>query len=643
MKRMATNSPSRVLKAVWGYDSFRPLQQPIIESVLKGRDTLALLPTGGGKSICYQVPALCFPGLTLVVSPLIALMQDQVEQLQERSISAKALHSGLQRKEIERILKDCVDGHIKLLYLSPERLKTDLFLGHLPYLHISLLAVDEAHCISQWGHEFRPSYREIAEIRPYLGTTPVLAVTATATKEVSQDICDQLRMEKPQIFRGSFHRDNLKYIVIEDSYEMDRLIHTIKGVGGTQIIYTQSRFRTAEIARFLQVRGIKALFYHAGLSPSERERRQRLWLRGEVPIMVATNAFGMGVDKSDVRAVVHMDLPVSPEAYYQEAGRGGRDGDPAFAVLVYDQQSIKGTEERLHQMYPTLAFCREVMRALFSWSQLAVGAGQYASLDFDIVAFSKSNDWKPMDVFHAIRQLELSGWVERSDGLAVPSRIRVKANREDLYRTQLADKKFDIFIKTLLRTYEGVFIDYVRIRERDIAAQLEISTDEVKAYLLRLDQREFLEYLPAASGEQITFLHSRPPTGDIYIDQKVLRSNKKRAFSRWQAMKQYLQTETCRTQVLLNYFGESMSTVCGACDICLGSQKLDMDSKEQRSSVVQALNERLSNERALSIREWTYQYPVVFKNRLLHLLSELESEGEVLVNSKMQIERTKGE
>lgn len=640
---MPNRQAEEVLKEVWGYDAFRPLQQPIIDAVLSGRDTLALLPTGGGKSICYQVPALCLPGLTLVVSPLIALMQDQVEQLEERNVPAKALHSGLQRKEIEQILQQCVNGKVKLLYLSPERLKTDLFLGHLPYLNISLLAVDEAHCISQWGHEFRPSYREIADVRPYLKQSPVLAVTATATPQVAQDITEQLKMDDAQHFQGSFHRDNLKYIVIEDSYEMDRLLQVVKGVRGSQIIYTQSRFRTAEIARHLQQRGIPALFYHAGLSAREREDRQRKWIRGEVSIMVATNAFGMGVDKADVRAVIHMDMPISPEAYYQEAGRGGRDGKPAFAVLIYDQQSIRLMEERLNQMYPSIDFCKDVMRALFKWSRLAVGSGQYASLDFDIVEFSKQNDWKAIRVFHALRQLELSGWIERSEGLAVPSRIRMKANREDLYRLQLADDQFDIFIKTLLRSYEGIFIDYVRIRERDMARQLEISPDQVKAYLLRLDQRELVEYLPAKSGEQITFLQTRPPTGDIYIDHKAIKKNKQRAKTRWQAMKGYVHAENCRTQILLAYFGESVKAVCGACDICLGSQLKNFQEPGVRGSIIEALKNTLSNQKSISIRKWTYQYPVVYKKRLLHLLSELEAAGELRVNSSLEIENADGQ
>lgn len=639
---MSIKAPAEVLKEVWGYDTFRPLQRPIIDSVLSGRDTLALLPTGGGKSICYQVPALCLPGLTIVVSPLIALMQDQVQQLEQRNVPAKALHSGLSRKEIEQILQQCVDGEVKLLYLSPERLKTDLFLGHLPYLQISLLAVDEAHCISQWGHEFRPSYREIADVRPYLKKCPVLAVTATATPPVAEDITGQLAMIDPQEFKGSFHRDNLKYIVIEDSYEMDRLRHVVNGIKGSQIIYTQSRFRTAEIARHLKQRGIQALFYHAGLSARERAERQRKWIQGEVQIMVATNAFGMGVDKADVRGVIHMDMPISPEAYYQEAGRGGRDGKPAFAVLIYDQQSIGNMEDRLNQMYPSLDFCKNVMRAIFKWSRVAVGAGQYASLDFDLVKFSNNHDWKPISVFHALRQLELSGWIQRSEGLAVPSRFRIKASREELYRLQLADKQFDVFIKTLLRSYEGVFIDYVRIRERDMARQLEISPEQVKAYLQRLHQKEYVEYLPAKSGEQITLLQSRPPTGDIYIDHKAIRKNKKRAQRRWQAMKGYIGAEGCRTRTLLKYFGESLKEDCGACDICLGSQLKVFKDAEERDSIVAALQEWLSNEKSISIRKWIYKYPVVYKKRLLHLLSELETSGELRVNSSLEIEKSDG-
>jgi len=635
---MPHSKPERVLKKFWGYDSFRPLQRPIIDAVLSGQDTLALLPTGGGKSICYQVPALCFSGLTVVVSPLIALMQDQVHQLKRRNIPARALHSGLKRSDIEDILKQCVDGKIKLLYISPERLHTDLFLGHLPYLNISLLAVDEAHCISQWGHEFRPSYRQISNIKDHLKGCPILAVTATATTEVAEDITKQLKMIEVQEFRGSFHRENLKFIVIKDSFENDRLLQVVQGVKGTQIIYTQSRFRTAEIARFLQQRGLKALYYHGGLSGKDRAERQQKWLEDEASIMVATNAFGMGVDKSNVRAVIHMDIPFSPEAYYQEAGRAGRDGQPSFAVLIYDDSSIQRIEDRLNQMYPDIQFIKDVMRALFSWSKLAIGAGQYSSLEFDIIQFSRTNDWKPMRVFHAMRQLELSGWIELSNGLSSPSRLRMKTDREDLYRMQLADPQFDVFIKHLLRSYEGLFIDYVRIRERDMARQLEISTDEVKSYLVRLDKREVIDFIPAQSGERITFLQSRPPSGDIYINAETLNANKKRAKKRWGAMKAYIQAEECRTHILLNYFGESMKENCGACDICLGSRLERFADPEKKVAIIKDIQTKLAIHDSLSIRKWTYQYPVVYKRRLLQVLSELESEGKVKINSKFEME-----
>ncbi len=634
---MAGQQPEKVLQEIWGFNSFRPLQRPIIDSVLNGIDTLALLPTGGGKSICYQVPALCLSGLTVVVSPLIALMQDQVAQLRNRGVASAALNSTMSRKEIEFTLKKAVNGNLKLLYLSPERLKTDLFLGHLPYLKISLLAVDEAHCISQWGHEFRPSYREISDIRPYLDKVPVLAVTATATSKVAVDITEQLAMRDCQVYKGSFHRTNLKYIVIDDSYEMDRLQQVSAGVKGTQIVYTQSRFRTAEISRFLQQRGFNSLYYHAGLSPAVRMDRQNNWIQSRVPIMVATNAFGMGVDKSDVRAVIHMDIPMSPEAYYQEAGRAGRDGETSYAVLIYDSHSLVQMEERIEQMYPSISFCKKVMKSLYSWSKIAVGAGKYLNLDFDIGDFSKEFDYKPISVFHALRMLELSGLIERSDGLAVPSRLRIKASREDLYRLQLNDNQFDIFIKTILRTYEGVFIDYVRIRELEIAKQLEISPDEVKDYLKKLEKKEVIDYIPANNGEFITFLESRPPSGDIYINRKIIEENKSRALERWKGMKMYLKAEKCRTQILLSYFGESLEQPCGACDVCLGSQKRTFEQKEERDRVIEDLKARLKKQNRVRIRSWLYSHPAPYTKRLLHLLSELENEEVVDVNSRMEI------
>ncbi len=633
---MKHRSPGDVLNEVWGYPSFRPLQEPIISSVLEGRDTLALLPTGGGKSVCYQVPALCMGRLALVISPLIALMQDQVQQLHERGVRAKALHSGLQRKEIEGILKLAVQGDLDFLYLAPERLKTDLFLGHLEHMSLSLVAVDEAHCISQWGHEFRPSYREIADIRPYLHNVPFLAVTATATEKVSRDITAQLQMDNPGRFSASFQRENLKWIVTEDSYAMHRLLHIVKSVGGTQIIYTQSRFRTSEIAHFLQQRGQKALFYHAGLSAREREERQHQWMSGQVPIMVSTNAFGMGVDKSDVRAVIHVDLPASPEAYYQEAGRAGRDGKTSYAVLIYDQAALERMDERIEQMYPELEFCRDVGRNLYRWYKVAVGAGQYSSFPFDIEKFSQEYDYSVIKVYHALRILELSAWVERSEGLIVPSRLHVKCNREDLYRMQLADPQFDIFMKTLLRSYEGLFMDFVNIREWQMAKALEISVDEVIAYLHRLHRKDIITYFPTEGGERITFLQPRSPRGVIYINPKIRRENYKRATDRWRAMKEYIFAEKCRSQVLLRYFGEAITEECGNCDICMGSRKGQFSDPKLQHKIKQSLIHQLES-RSLSVREWTYQYPVTYKKRLLSLLGDLEAENIIQINSQMEM------
>jgi ATP-dependent DNA helicase RecQ len=574
--------------------------------------------------------------MAMVISPLIALMQDQVQQLNERGIRAQALHSGLQRKEIEAILKRAVQGELDFLYLAPERLKTDLVLGHLEHMPLSLVAVDEAHCISQWGHEFRPSYREIADIRPYLPKVPFLAVTATATEKVTHDIIEQLQLHEPRKFTASFQRGNLKWIVTEDSYAMDRLLHIIRGVGGTQIIYTQSRFRTSEIAHFLTQRGQRSLFYHAGLSAREREKRQQLWMSGQVPIMVSTNAFGMGVDKSDVRAVIHIDLPASPEAYYQEAGRAGRDGNTSYAVLIYDRAAMERMEERIEQMYPELEFCKSVGRKLYQWYKVAVGAGQYSSFPFDIEKFSQEFDFSVIEVYHALRILELSGWVERSEGLITPSRLHIKCTRDDLYRMQLADPQLDIFMKTLLRSYEGLFMDFVNIREWQLAKALGISVDEVIAYLHRLNRKEIITYYPTEGGERITFLQQRSPRGVIYINPKIRHENYKRAKDRWEAMKEYIFAEKCRSQVLLHYFGELVAENCGNCDICMGSKENQFSDSRLQQKIKQSLIHQLES-RSITVREWTYQYPVNYKKRLLTLLGDLEAENSIQINHQMEI------
>lgn len=616
--------PEKVLQQYWGYPSFRELQLPIIESVLRNNDTLALLPTGGGKSICYQVPALCIKKLGIVISPLIALMQDQISQLQDRGIRAVALHSGMTRTEIKRHLENATRGAYDFLYLSPERLKTDLFLGHLPYMDIALVAVDEAHCISQWGHDFRPSYREIAEIRPLIPEVPFIAVTATATKLVAKDIIEQLELKQAEQFKSSFARTNLKWVVINDAYDLERLSHIVRQVKGSMIIYANARFRTAEIANFLQKRGFKALHYHAGLDAKIREQRQEEWMKGDCRIMVSTNAFGMGVDKADVRAVIHMDIPLGPEEYYQEAGRAGRDGETSFAVMIQDESKIKETGERLEKQYPGIDYCRDVYHALGKYFKIAYGSGEMATFPFDISDFANKFEFNSFEAYHALSHIEKSGWIQLNNMLDSASRIFIRTSKDQLYEMQVRNKQLDLFMKTILRMYEGVFLDFVKINEREIGRRLDIPAEKVFAYLQRLKELEVLEYAPSVQGTAITFLRERVQKERFFIDKEIYTKSYERTTKRWEAMMSYVHSSECRTRQLLHYFGEEKSENCGQCDICLGSQEAEFKADEKKQVRRKLLD--MMREKPLRPRDIAYRFSYNLEKKVLNLLKELEKE-----------------
>ena len=564
-----------ILRKYWGYDQFRPLQEEIIRSVLDGKDTLALLPTGGGKSVCFQVPALAMEGLCIVISPLIALMKDQVENLQKRGIPAQAVYTGMHAKEIERILADCLEGTIKFLYVSPERLKNESMRYYLQQMQICLIAVDEAHCISQWGYDFRPPYLEIAEIRPLLPPqVPVLALTATATPEVAKDIQEKLHFRKPNLFQKSFVRENLTYYVFREENKWGRLLQIIQHTEGTGVVYVRNRRKTQDVARFLQRNRISADFYHAGLDMHERARKQELWTQGVIRVIVATNAFGMGIDKPDVRFVVHIDLPDNLEAYFQEAGRGGRDGKPAFAVLLYEQADLNDLEKNFQQSYPEPAVIRNTYQALGNYYQLPVGSGAGATFDFDNADFAQSYGQHPLTAYNALKFIEKAGLILFTDPYLNASRIYFDCTREELYHYQLNHGELNPFIKLLLRSLPGILTQFVRVDERELSRKAGLPFNQVIGYLKQLQKEGLLIYTPQTDKPQLTFLENRIDSKYLRLTPEIYEERKKTGRKRLDSVIAYATSSTpCRSRQLVSYFGEKKSQPCGKCDVCLREKK----------------------------------------------------------------------
>ncbi|MEO1261209.1 MAG: ATP-dependent DNA helicase RecQ [Bacteroidota bacterium] len=617
--------PISILQKYWGYDAFRPLQEEIIQSVLDGRDTLALLPTGGGKSICFQVPALCLDGICIVVSPLIALMKDQVLNLKKRGVRAEAIFSGMHYKEIDRILDNCIYGDTKLLYLSPERLSSELARERIRQMKVNLLAVDEAHCISQWGYDFRPSYLKIAEIRELLDKkVPVIALTATATKEVVADIREKLTFKNGAVFTKSFARENLAYVVLEEENKMQRLLSVLKGVSGSGVVYVRNRKRTKEIANFLKTNRIRADFYHAGLSPEQRTARQEAWIKNQIQVIVCTNAFGMGIDKPDVRSVVHMDLPDSLEAYFQEAGRGGRDGKKSYAVLLYASADKAMLERNLALSFPPIKDLRQVYRALGSYFQLAIGSGEGQAFDFDIVEFCKNFKLDVLKTFSCLKILEQEEWIILTEAIYLPSTFKVLVNREQLYDFQLKNKNLDIYVKTLLRLTEGAFQHFVKINENAMARFLKISADKMTAAIYQLHKEKIIEYRPAKDKPQVIFTKERVDADNLTIDTARFNFRKKQQTERVEKAIAYASTPRCRSQQLLEYFDEK-STPCGVCDICL-KNKNDLLSKDDYERYRSKLHALLKREK-LSEQELMESFSSNRHENVLKTLSYLMDEG----------------
>ena len=626
-----------VLKKYWGYDSFRSLQAEIIDSLLQGCDTLALMPTGGGKSICYQVPALMLDGICLVVSPLIALMKDQVQQLQNRGIKAACLISGTTGIEQEIVYNKCIHGSIKLLYVSPERLKQQVFIEHFRQMRVSFIAIDEAHCISQWGYDFRPSYLEIAKIRAYHPKIPMLALTATATPQVADDIRRQLMFTATsRLFKSSFQRPNLAYMVFREEDKMGRLLRIAYNVGGSGIIYVRNRRRTHEIADRLVANGISATYYHAGLEPKERDIAQRRWTQGEVRAIVATNAFGMGIDKPDVRYVVHMDIPTSIEAYFQEAGRAGRDGNKAYAVLLYNDDDLDTLQRNFESNYPTRKQIANIYRAICNYYQLPIGSGTDCQFDFDFEALCSTYRFNVMEFFSATRFLEKEGLLSLPELDESQSRLYIPLSREDVYRFQVEQPRYSDLMALLLRMYGGLFSDFTPISEQVLARRLYLDPQQIRNMLLHMDALKAIIYRPRHLKPQIIFTSPRIDANDLYLTESNYTELKQQAAKRMEAIRRYvLSAEDCRSTMLLHYFGETEAAPCGSCDYCLQHKKTvsSDDTAALKARILQ-----LIKGKPCRAEELIEQVGNIDEEHIRHMLRELVDQRLVTINKSLQFE-----
>jgi ATP-dependent DNA helicase RecQ len=618
-------SPAEVLKEYWGYDEFRSLQPEIIQSIMSGYDTLALLPTGGGKSICFQVPALCQEGICIVISPLIALMKDQVYNLKRRGISSAAIYSGMSYREIDLLLDNCIYGDIKLLYLSPERLQSELARERIKKMNISFIAVDEAHCISQWGYDFRPPYLQIPEIRDLIGDVPVLALTATATPEVVKDIQDKLQFRKGHVFQKSFARPNLAYVVRYVEGKEHKLIEILQKVKGSGVVYVRNRKRSREIATLLIQRGISADFYHAGLDSDQRSKKQEDWMAGKSRIMVSTNAFGMGIDKPDVRIVVHMELPDSLEAYFQEAGRAGRDGKKAFAVLLYNAADRFNLEQGFEKSFPPLQQVRQVYHALGSYLQLATGSGPGESYDFDIGRFCEIYKIPVFQTMSCLKMLEQSGWIALTEAIWTPSSVMVIANREQLYDYMLRFPSFDQILKSVLRAYQGVFNQFVSIKEEQIAKALNIETNEVIRALIMMSKENIILYNPQRDKPQIIFIKERVDSKTLDLDTDLYQFRKQRQLMSIQNAIAYAESHQCRSQQLLAYFGETNAALCGQCDVCLDKTPQQLHH-EDFELIKQEIRDMLTQQ-PQRLMQLSVQFSGLRKQQYEYVLGYLLEEG----------------
>ena len=631
---------SRILKQYWGYDRFRGIQEDIIDSISKNKDTLGLMPTGGGKSITFQVPALAKEGMCLVITPLIALMKDQVQNLKKRGIKALAIYSGMSRQDIIITLENCIFGNYKFLYISPERLDTELFRTKLRKMHISMITVDESHCISQWGYDFRPAYLKIAEIRELLPDVPVLALTATATPEVVKDIQARLHFRHKNVFRMSFERNNLAYIVRKTENKTAELLHILRSMPGSAIIYARNRRRTKEITELLNNEHITADFYHAGLDDATKDIRQHRWQSGESRVMVATNAFDMGIDKPDVRIVIHMDLPDSIEAYFQEAGRAGRDGQKAYAVILYAKSDKTTLHKRILDTFPEKEYIRDVYEHLQYYYQMAMGDGLDCVREFNIEDFCRKFKYFPVPVDSALRILTQAGYLEYTAEQDSTSRILFTIRRDELYRLREMGEDMDRLIQAVLRSYTGVFTDYTYINEASLAICTGLTRRQIYEMLVHLAKLRIVSYIPHKKTPYIIYTRERVEAQRIHISPEVYEHRKARYETRINAMLDYVTNDTvCRSRMLLDYFGERNEHNCGQCDTCISLRsKPGASEQPDRKTLCAKVCGILSRE-SLTPAGLLKQLPMD-KELLTEILHRLLDEGKIIaVDGILQIKK----
>lgn len=611
----------KILDKYWNYPDFRPLQRDIIGSLLEGNDTVALLPTGGGKSLTFQVPALMLPGLAIVVTPLIALMKDQVDALRKRRINAAAIHSAMSRAEIDRVLDNCVYGDVKMLYIAPERIDTHIFRTRVRKMNVSLVAVDEAHCISEWGYDFRPAYLKISRLRELFAAesdrkVPFLALTATATSLVLDDIVRHLKLEEPTVFRASFARSNISFVVRAGENKVEQMERVIRGVGGSGIVYVRTRKEAEDIAEQLRNNGISAEHYHAGMGYRMRSEKQEAWLRGDTQVIVATNAFGMGIDKADVRYVLHHQMPASLEAYYQEAGRAGRDGERSYAVLLHNPMDAVAQRRRLDLEYPPVKKIKEIYELLFNHLQISIGGGREAIFDFDLDEFSTRFKIFPLTVFHSLKLLELNGYMTLTDVLDNPTRIMFRVSREDLYKVRVDRTDLDSFLKVIMRLYTGLFTEFVPVDEEFISRKSGYPVRRVSELLYQLSVMKVLRYIPRRSSPLLILHEERLPVNDLVISPATYQRRREMSELRSSAMTEYAENDNqCRSVMMRHYFDEKDPEPCGVCDVCLSRrEKAVHDASQGYEAIEQWVEKRLSEmlesqKQSVTLRELVASVP----------------------------------
>ncbi len=632
---MVYSTPYEALNKVWGYHNFRPLQSDIIQNVLDGMNTVAILPTGGGKSLCFQVPALCLEGICIVVTPIIALMKDQVEQLKKLGVRATAVYSGMSNKEIDITLDNCVLNQVKFLYVSPERLKSDLFIERAKRMNVSLLAIDEAHCISEWGYDFRPSYLEINIFRQYVAEARLIALTATATPLVVKDIIHQLDIEpEHKVFIQSFARANLSFIIRKAEDKVAQLHNILKKAEGSGIIYARTRKRTKEIVEFLLRKGISADYYHAGLSHNERNTKQQSWMTNRFRIMVATNAFGMGINKPDVRIVIHVDPPDNLESYYQEAGRAGRDGKKAYAVMIYHEKDKDDLINRVKMATPEPNYIRRVYQSLANYYKIAVGSSLFASYDFDLREFAGTYQLEYLEVFHALKKLEEQGFIQLTESFYHPSSVMIPISHEELYKFEVANSRYEPLIKGLLRQYGGeLYANFITISEKRIASAIRTSTKDVEGKLDQLAGQDIIIYHKTRDKPQVTFTTPRYDAGKLPLDTAFLREKREADLDKARSINQYItQDQICRSVFIRHYFGEQSAGACGICDICVEKKAGKLTIKDLdliRTTLLESLSGQPGTVNQLTERIGGHK-----KEILLQVLQELMDNEEVYYDER---------